>query len=151
MATLKAIGKRFWWIPVTLAVVAVVAVVWSPPGRERSAQTLTIAVIGPLSGEHQADGQDLLRGVELRVRTVNRGKKKVSGTEKRLSYQCTRNRFPTPYLPAMYPKSVPDTLSALTPYLPPLNGNSRSRKRSHSLPRPRNELATNTAFVVRNT
>ena len=47
-------------------------VVWSPPGRKRSAQTLTIAVIGPMSGEHQTDGQDLLRGVELRVRTVNR-------------------------------------------------------------------------------
>jgi branched-chain amino acid transport system substrate-binding protein len=72
LTKLAALVKRFWWVLLALPLVAAVLVFRQLPGRSRHAQTLTIAVIGPMSGPRRQVGRDMLRAVEWRVKSANR-------------------------------------------------------------------------------
>jgi branched-chain amino acid transport system substrate-binding protein len=67
-----ALAKRFWPVVLALLVVTAVLVLRYLQGSQRHRQTLTIAVIGPMTGPRQQVGQDMLRSVELRVQAANR-------------------------------------------------------------------------------
>jgi branched-chain amino acid transport system substrate-binding protein len=71
LRTLGTNLKRFWWVLLALLIV-VGAVIRYLPGRGRHAQTVRIAVIGPMSGPRRAVGRDMLRAVELGVESANR-------------------------------------------------------------------------------
>jgi branched-chain amino acid transport system substrate-binding protein len=67
----ETIVKRFGWVFVVLVAAGVVAYFLFFSGHKHHAQTVTIAVIGPMSGERQAVGRDMLRAVELGVKPAN--------------------------------------------------------------------------------